>query len=291
MRVNRVASAEGDVALTADGSIQDCNAMSIPTLPGDTTAGEEANVSGRNVTLISNANIGTHDGNAVIGETDIVSRDFNVEASERIDIQAEGSVYLDAVHTVSDRPLHLSVSGRSGNMADAADITTASENTVLFDTLFARDATIDVTGNLGFSRALIGRKALFTDQQHSVIVDNATKSLQDADVQLYAKDLLFYLFFPVQDKTFRTNAYVVHYQDDVIVNGFSSENSITRLIPKLLADADPTGREEDSGFIDRAWIFWRSASATGAVVYDSNRLGIEDEDFIVDDDDGMIEWE
>src|SRR5690606_13061182 len=143
-------------------------------------------------------------------------------------------------------------------------------------TLFARDATIDVTGNLGFSRALIGRKALFTDQQHSLIVDNATKSLQDADVQLYAKDLLFYLFFPVQDKTFRTNAYVVHYLDDVIVNGFSSENSITRLIPKLLADADPTGREEDSGFIDRAWIFWRSASATGAVVYDSNRLGIED---------------
>jgi len=283
MRVNRVASADGDVALVADGSIEDYNTSGM--------TGEEANVSGRNITLISNANIGAPDGNAITGEADTAAHDFNVEASGRIDIQADGRVNLSAIHTVADRPLKLSVSGRTGNMADSVDISAASEHSVLFDTLFAREAEIDAAGNLGISRALIGQKARFTDQRYSVIVDNETRTLLDADVQLYAKDLLFYLYFPAQDKTFRTDAYVIRYQDGVMVNGFSQENSIARLVPKFLssADAEKENNNEESAY--RAWTSLRTAPAAGIAAYDSSLLGIEDEDTIVDENDGTIEWE
>ncbi len=299
------------------------NAKNILTLPGDITVDEEANVSGRNITLISNANIGSYGGTVIIDKADIASgnvtpeermllvraekgeaaydgqgnvvvsldKDLNVEASGRIDIQADGRVNLSAIHTVTDRPLKLSVSGRTGNMADSVDISAASEHSVLFDTLFAREAKIDAAGNLGISRALIGQKARFTDQRYSVIVDNETRTLLDADVQLYAKDLPFYLYFPAQDKTFRTDAYVIHYQDGVMVNGFSQENSITRLVPKLLSSADAEKESDNEESAYRAWTSLRTAPAAGIAAYDSSLLGIEDEDIIVDENDGTIEWE
>ncbi len=281
MRVNRVASAEGDVTLIAHGSIENSNANSM--------AGEEANVSGRNITLISNLNIGAPDGNAITGETGTAAQDFRVETSGRIDIRADGCVNLSALHTTQDRPLKLSVSGRTGHMADSVDISAASEHSILFDTLFAREAEIDAAGNLGISRALIAQKARFTDQRYSGIVDNAPRALEDADVQLYAKGLEFHLFFPVQGETFQTNAHVVHHQDDVIINGFSSESSVTRLLPKLLVCAEPRG--EDSVRTDEALMSRRSAPVQRTVDYDSGLLGIDDEDIIVDEEDGAIEWE
>ncbi len=282
MRVNRVASAEGDVALIADGSIENSNANSM--------ADGEANVSAQNITLISNVNVGAPDWNAITGESDTTAQAFNVEASRRIDIQADGGVNLSALHTAADRPLRLSVSGRTGNMADSVDISAASEHSVLFDTLFAREAEIDAAGNLGISRALIAQKARFTDRRYSVIMDNAPRALDDTDVQLYAKDLEFHLFFPVQGETFRTNAHVVHHQNDVIINGFSPESSITRLTQKLVSGVEPR-EKEDSERIDKALTSRRSASGQRTVAYDSGLLGISDEDFIVDKDDGTIEWE
>ncbi|MFY9397939.1 MAG: hypothetical protein WAR22_06195, partial [Desulfomonilia bacterium] len=300
------------------------NAKNILTLPGDITADEEANVSGRNITLISNANIGSYGGTVIIDKADIASgnvtpeertllvraekgeavydeqgnvvisldKDFDIQASGRIDIQADGYVFLDAVHTGSHGPLQLSVGGRSGLMADSVDITAASEHSILFDTLFAREALVDATGSLGFQRTLIGQGALLTDQRYSVIVDNACKTLHDADLQLYAKDLTFYLFFPGQDRTFRTNAHVVKYQDDVIVDRFSSENSITRLVPKLLSDTDSEEEQEDGELAAvRARASWLSPSTAGPVAFDPGKLGIEGRDFIADENDGTIEWE
>ena len=299
------------------------NAKNILTLPGGDLADEEANVSGRNVTLISNANIGTYGGSEVIDRADIASgevtpgqrlllvraekgeakydelgnvvisrdKDFNVEASGRIDVQADDYVFLDALHTGPQGPLHLGVQGRSGIMADAVDITVASDHPVLFDVLFAREALIDAAGCLGFSRTLIGQKALFMNQVYTAIVDNESKALHEADVQLYAKDLTFHLFFPDQGETFRTNAYVVRYQNDVIINGFSSENSVTRLVPKLLSGADPHEGREDDELVKRAWTSRHSSEATAGVACDPGGLGIDGEDFIVDENDGTIEWE
>jgi len=181
----------------------------------------------------------------------------------------------------------MDVTGGSNDMADTVDITISSLNSTIFDRLFAENATVNAAGGLSFLDALIGEKALFTSGRYSVVVDNAPKTIADADLQLYAKDRQFYLYFPEQGNNFKTNAFVVNYDDDFTVNGFGTENSITRLIPKLIYIIGyPEIGTGDYDIFNLAWLSSQGLEpATGIERMDSDLLNIKNKTIINDEND------
>ena len=296
------------------------NAKNILSMPGNERP-EEANVSGRNVTLVSNSDIGTISGQVIIDRDAIVSeevtaeqrsllvhaengeasfdengnvvislsKDLNIQATGKVTLRADGAIHLDA-RSSTGQPLSFDVRGRNGALAENVDITAASGNDVQFEALYANNAAVDAAGRLTVSNALLGNHALFTNQDYTVIVSNAPL-LEDADLQLYAKDLRFGLTLPVKGGALWTDAFVVNYKNDVLVNEFSTENSITRLIPKFLSVAGAQEEKEDREISGKAWAPWRSGPAAGSVVFEPGMLGVDEKDFIADEDDAVIEKE
>src|SRR5690606_32101344 len=83
--------------------------------------------------------------------------------------------------------------------------------------------------------------ARFGNSYHIVIADNVERKLFDADLQIFPRDDRFYLKFAA-DREILTNALDVNYDDDYIINKFSTENSFVRSafkFPHLMA---PTGQ-------------------------------------------------
>ncbi|NMB12540.1 MAG: hypothetical protein GX977_09660, partial [Firmicutes bacterium] len=67
---------------------------------------------------------------------------------------------------------------------------------------------------------------------HTVIADNVNKQLFPCDLQLYPKRAPFYLTMG-RDRLIRTDAWVVHYDDEYIINDFATENSFIRITGKM----------------------------------------------------------
>jgi len=87
-------------------------------------------------------------------------------------------------------------------------------------------------------------------------------------------------------ETFFTNAHVVQYDDHFFINGFSTENSITRLIPKLLFVAGyPNEKVENYQILNMAWMPWSYVPGTGYLIFNPGDLGVEDGSVIVDEND------
>ncbi|MCR5260575.1 MAG: hypothetical protein K6C94_01935 [Candidatus Gastranaerophilales bacterium] len=116
----------------------------------------------------------------------------------------------------------------------------ANNTGLIFNKLHADNAALrtnmaNVTVNDGYitNAALITNGNLYaTSPNHQILVNNISKGLQPYDAQLYtAKTGPFYLILD-SSNLIRTNAPVVHYSDDILVNGYNSENSFTRLTLK-----------------------------------------------------------
>jgi hypothetical protein len=206
--------------------------------------------------------------------------------SKGVNIKADNIFLGDVFDTTSANPLRFNISGNDGWLADTVNIRAHSDTSIIFDKLFSNYANIDALSRLILLNTLIGTRAQFTSLPFRVIVDNVNKNWLDYNVQLYMKDRLFYLYFPEDGKTFSTNAFVVQYDDNFTINGFSTENSIARLIPKLLFVAGyPNEEVENYRILNMAWMPWSYAPGTGYMIFNPSDLGVEDENSMVDEND------
>ena len=88
------------------------------------------------------------------------------------------------------------------------------------------------TESLKLTEVLLGTKAQFSNRYHTVIADNVNKQLFPCDLQLYPERDPFYLIMG-RDRLIGTDAWVVHYDDDYIINDFETENSFMRITSKM----------------------------------------------------------
>jgi len=288
------------------------NAKNIDTVPDGGKANpliEDPNIEGRSITLVSGTgNIGrkrdsvtiykdhelTPEERIVIANADkndisdygdriVVSQseDFNVHASGTVTTRAD-NIYLEFS---SDDSIHLDIQGTQGGLADSVDIYGTARNAVIFDTLQSRYAKVNVPVNtIKMSRNIIGERADINNRLYYVIVDNLNKNLQTSNVQLYAPLFPFVLHFS-GEKKIETSAYVVNYDPDFTVNFFSTENSITRLDPKMLYLTDFSNTFfEASSFIASVSNISESliSDMEDVVNFDLNDLGIEEHESMED---------
>ena len=166
---------------------------------------EDANVSGRNITLISNGTIGTFFEPEVIPQADIAS----------------------------------------GNLTDAQRdmLTRAEKDDLLFDgteiTVFREeDFNIEATGRVDVvapDYLFLDAKLTYNGVDRRVVSDNKNTRVYTTDHQLFVPRNTPFFFYLADDITLITNALAVKYSDDVITNIFSTENSAFRLSGKFLS--------------------------------------------------------
>ncbi len=211
----------------------------------------------------------------------------NTFLSESLHLNADNISVLNAVDTGSGQPFNISADGGSSETANNIAITASSPDSVYIERLTAEIAEINAdAGRLMINNAFIGQNGVFKNGQYMVILDNLNRTLFDADLQLYSDSKRFYLYFPEGDRRYFTNAYAVNYDDVFTVNASDSENSITKLIPKLLSVAGYSGnRMKNNGIINMANTYF--SGYAGNIDYSQNRSG-DDEKNIISAEDELI---
>ncbi|MBN1586078.1 MAG: leukotoxin LktA family filamentous adhesin [Candidatus Omnitrophica bacterium] len=164
--------------------------------------------------------------------------DLNIENLDPafVNLHANNVNVENLNHEGAAGPLHLDVGGSSGSMADTVNMHIASSRPVVFDHLSAEFASIDAqTADLSLLDTLIGSYAEFNNSIFDVFMDNVTPGLLNCAVQIWSPGSPFSLVFS-GDKRPLTSAHIVHYIGyEYIVNKFSTENSVTRLVDKFLS--------------------------------------------------------
>ncbi|WP_217637543.1 hypothetical protein [Desulfuromusa kysingii] len=143
------------------------------------------------------------------------------------------NVFLDKViNPDGSGPLHFDVSGNP--TAEMVRINALSSAPVVFDRIHTDRLFLNASSDsLTLNNAMITSYGEIRNSQHLVIVDNQNKQLHDADVQLYTGLNPFYLEMFADNKV-ETDARAINYSQDFIVNDYSSENSLTRIVAKQL---------------------------------------------------------
>lgn len=141
------------------------------------------------------------------------------------------------VHGGNAEELYFEVTSSSGGMADVVNIAYRSEKKVRFGNLEATQArVIGDVNDLRFDRVLIGEQAVLSNDRTSVFVDNLNSGLhKQYTIQLTSQDKPFYLTFVPDSNKIETDAILLYYDEDWIVNEFGTENSLSRLVEKDLA--------------------------------------------------------
>jgi filamentous hemagglutinin family protein len=141
------------------------------------------------------------------------------------------------VHGGNQEELYFEVTSSTGGMADEVNIQYQSDRKVRFGNLEANHARIigDVN-DLRFDRVLLGEWGVLSNDTTSVFIDNTNSGLRkEHTIQLTSKDAPFFLTFIPDSNRIETDAYVLYYDEDWIVNFFSNQNSLSRLVDKDLA--------------------------------------------------------
>jgi hypothetical protein len=154
---------------------------------------------------------------------------------------ADTILFPNLVHTRDVEPLRIAASGHAGGDANTATFRISSVPGVVFDPLWTRTADVTVTGELlQLLGSRVVERGLFTNARWTVLVDNVNRRLFRVDAQLYSARLpTFDLRFDTTPRI-TTTALAINYQPNVQVNGFSTENSLTRLVAKLVAVVEDT---------------------------------------------------
>ncbi|MBL8225533.1 MAG: leukotoxin LktA family filamentous adhesin [Chromatiales bacterium] len=155
--------------------------------------------------------------------------------------EADTILFPDLVHTGELEPLRIAATGHAGGDATATTFRISSVPGVVFHPLLTRTADIAVTGELlQLLGSRVTERGLFANARWTVLVDNVNRRLFPVDAQLYsAHRPSFDLRFDTTPRI-TTTALAINYQPDVQVNGFSTENSLTRLVAKLVAVVEDT---------------------------------------------------
>ena len=128
----------------------------------------------------------------------------------------------------------------ANNVKINIDTNANNNHGVIFDSLYADNASVKTNmTDLTIKDAYITNKATIingnhdtSDYNHIVVVDNNTRNLVPSDVQLYTQKTGNFNLGMNKSINIITNAPVVHYLDNILVNGYHSENSFTRLTLK-----------------------------------------------------------
>ncbi|MEN6411587.1 MAG: hypothetical protein ABFC84_02345, partial [Veillonellales bacterium] len=165
--------------------------------------------------------------------------------AKSVNARADKMYVSNLIHTGSE-PLHLTMTGSSGNMADTITVNATSSAGIIFDKLSAITSSVTAqVDNLSIVEANVGDIMTVKNSYHSVIIDKTPSGLVAANVQLYPETLPVYLYLSQENKVF-TDARIVQYQEGYIVNNFSTENSMVRLTEKMMQVQTPASMLENS---------------------------------------------
>jgi len=198
--------------------------------------------------------------------------------SDSVKLNAD-DINISATHTTAVNPLHFDVSGGRGGLAHNVSILTNSEMAVIFDHFKSDYGYVDAqVDTLEFLDTVIGTRAVFNNSLYKVIVDNKDWSLQACEAQLYAPETPFSLTFS-SEKRLLTDAFIVDYHNDFIMNSFSTENSFVRIDHKMnsiLIYSDKPIEINNMLSSYNIQLALIEGYSVDLVYYHPNRLGIED---------------
>jgi len=155
----------------------------------------------------------------------------------QFDASADNIKIVKIIHLGSDA-LQANIQGGSKKMADLVEIEAYTQknnkNTgINFKSFYADNSFINArVDDLVFDDMLVGSRADIYNNYYYVIADNLNMELFTCDMQLYPEDKQFYLIM-ASDKEMLTNAFVMNYNPDFIVNDFSTENNFVRETNKM----------------------------------------------------------
>jgi hypothetical protein len=148
---------------------------------------------------------------------------------------------------------------------------------VVFNRLTADTARIvGHTDVLDLYNTRIGTRADIYNNYYYVVADNIHKQLFACDLQLVPRDMTFYLLMS-GNKWMFTNAPILNYNPDFVINEPSGENSVIRLAEKTLARS--AALQEDVFKLAKSILRTAAgAKPEDVVVYTPGSLGIEGPD-------------
>ncbi|HEY8464428.1 MAG TPA: hypothetical protein VIM29_10485, partial [Bacillota bacterium] len=150
-----------------------------------------------------------------------------INVIDSINVKADNIQFGQMIHSGSS-PLHLSISGGSKEMADYVTINITSELGAVFDKLHTDQGRINAqTDNLDFYNTVVGDRVEFYNKYYAVLADNNYVRLEDFDAQPYPENTPFYLSLR-SDRLILTDAYIVNYDPDFIINRPDIRNSFVR---------------------------------------------------------------
>lgn len=161
--------------------------------------------------------------------------------SERMDAEVD-NLSIDSLIHNGESPLIIEIAGGSNKLADEISINAKSETGIIFNHLAADYSVIDAdVESMKLLKTIVGSRAEINNSYGRVVAD-IRPQLFDSDLQLYPRRPEtaevydpFYLIFTTENagRKILTDAYIVNYNPDFIINQFSTENSIMRITSKL----------------------------------------------------------
>jgi hypothetical protein len=150
-----------------------------------------------------------------------------IRNADSIWASADNVSFNNLIHTGSE-PLQLLIGGGSKDLADSVAISATSAIGIVFDKLHADRAKVTATtDDLDLNNTVVGARAEIYNRYYGVLANNAYQGLEDFDAQLYPESTPFYLCLN-KDRLILTNAYIVNYNPDFILNAPDIRNSFVR---------------------------------------------------------------
>ncbi len=283
--------------LTADNTTSTNGLVALKTVNGDTNLGVVfADVA---------VSVSTEGGNITADqiESSVVSLFVSTEGKKldvgtvvvgnNLNVKADVINLPNVVHNPSNKPLRISISGNDGGMSDELNMVTHSTGNVIYDTLKSRNFDLEFSNdNIFFKGMEVGDKAEIKTPLHHVVIDNRGPILYPFSTAQIAEVKPFDLLL-IGERQIFTNAKIVFYNPYYLVNGFSIDNSLTRLDNTRRVIPENTSRslQQSSLFVDETQV-GEDETVEGNdefdfISYDSELL-INDEDE-VDSADDLIE--
>ncbi|MCP4966198.1 MAG: hypothetical protein GY926_13315, partial [bacterium] len=152
-----------------------------------------------------------------------------ITVSEYLQGQAD-NMRLPNVFNPGNDDLHIALTGNDGGVADSLTLQTTGGGKVIFDDLKVANFNLTFSNDLVALYGMeVGERAFITTPIHQIVIDNVNRRLyDDASAQLDSLNKPFDLVL-YNERRFDTNALLINYNPDFIANGFSTENSLTRL--------------------------------------------------------------
>lgn len=156
----------------------------------------------------------------------------HVVVTDSLGVRAD-VIQLPRVEHSGTGQLRVRVSGNDGGLADSMTMHIDSSGSVNYDSLRLGAFDLDfASDNVVLENLLVGTVAWIRTPLHRIVIDNQTRERHPgASAQLYSPGEPFDLKL-VPQRLFFTDANVIDYDPDYVVNSFSTENSVVRLQPK-----------------------------------------------------------